>query len=121
MNGMPIIGQLNNAVGQNPMKDLTSDNDDSNAINRFIYKQTYMPSQSVPIVQTKKWIGGNRDASSRTTNKRINSTGNNLIIALTGQNSNTNSDHNIRNSALARVRSSGYRVPPKVTNRPGLV
>jgi hypothetical protein len=65
----------------------------------------------------KKWIGGNRDASSRLLRSKVNNTA--LLLANnSGPTSFKNgNDKNAVNDAITRVRSSGYRVPPSVTQR----
>lgn len=146
MNQQPLPKQINNGIlyGRNamPLKDLTSDNTDSFAQNRTIFQKSYVPpvDLSVPqVTQTiiqrqapgiqhgfniqggatvnqKKWIGGNRDSSQITRNRRVNTTG--KIQSTLGEQSFTNkSDNNTRNEALARVRGGGYTVPPKVTQK----
>ena len=142
----PILEQLNNGIlsGQNPMplKDLTSDNADSFAINRSLFQKSYtkpinlsIPQVTQTIIQRqspgiqhgfniqggatvnqKKWIGGNRDSSQVTKNRRVQTTG--QVLSVTGPQSFKNtSDNNTRIDALARVRGGGYMVPPKVTQR----
>jgi hypothetical protein len=146
MNQKPVLTQLNNGIlsGPNamPLKDLNSDNDDSFAQNRALFQKSYVKPINLSIKQTtqsieqrrapgiqhgfiiqggatvnqKKWIGGNRDSSQVTKNRRVNTTG--TIISNTGQQSFTNiRDNNTRIDALARVRGGGYMVPPKVTQK----
>jgi hypothetical protein len=68
----------------------------------------------------KKWIGGNRDASSTLLRRKMNNTG--AILNTTGPQSFKNpNDNNPRIDALARVRGGGARVPLKVSNRPVFV
>jgi hypothetical protein len=65
----------------------------------------------------KKWIGGNRDASSRLLRSKIMNTAH-LLANNSGPTSFKNgNDKNVVNDAITRVRSSGYRVPPSVTQR----
>jgi hypothetical protein len=65
----------------------------------------------------KKWIGGNRDASSRLLRSKVNNTAH-LLANNSGPTSFKNgNDKNAVNDAITRVRSSGYRVPPSVTQR----
>jgi len=146
MNQQSLPKQVNNGIlsGPNvmPLKDLTSDNADSFAINRSLFQNSYVPpvNLSVPqVTQTiiqrqspgiqhgytiqggatvnqKKWIGGNRDSSQITRNRRVNTTG--KILSNTGPQSFTNtSDNNTRVDALARVRGGGYTVPLKVSQK----
>ena len=147
MNGKPIINELNNGVLSSihamPLKNLTSDNGESFAINRNLFEKAYQPPVNYSLAQTtksffqrrspaidhgfvidgpksvrqKKWIGGNRDASSIIMHKRMNTTGSSMT--KTGpQSYNTTNDKNPRIEALARVRGGGARVPLKVVNRP---
>jgi len=142
----PLPKQINNGIlsGPNamPLKDLTSDNQESFAMNRSIFQKSYtkpidlsIPQLTQTIIQRqspgiqhgfniqggatvnqKKWIGGNRDSSQITKNRRVQSTG--KILSNTGPQSFKNtSDNNTRIDALARVRGGGYMIPPKVTQR----
>jgi hypothetical protein len=144
--GRPIINQLNNGVinapNAMPLKNLTSNNEQSFELDRKLFKKSYNPrtnfaipqisksivQRSSPAIQhgfvidgpkttvQKKWIGGNRDASKVTMHQRRRATG--TALNATGPKSfNTTSDNNVRIDALARVRGGGYTVPPKVTGR----
>jgi len=146
MDQQPILTQLNNSIlsGQNamPLKDLTSNNEDSFAQNRSLFQKSYNKPIDLSVKQNtiiteqrrapgiqhgfiiqggatvnqKKWIGGNRDSSQVTKNRRVNTTGS--ILSNTGPQSFTNiTDNNTRIDALARVRGGGYMVPPKVTQK----
>lgn len=147
MNQLPVLQQSNNGIlnttNAMPNKELTSDNESAFAMNRNIFQKSYQPptnfmqfqmsyskiQRQSPAIQhgyildgpksvgQKKWIGGNRDASNIINKKRTNTTG--TIDNTSGPKSFKNpNDNNPRIDALARVRGSGYRVPPKVTNRP---
>lgn len=147
MNQLPVPQQSNNGIlnTTNAMsnKELTSDNESTFAMNRNIFQKSYQPpinfmqfqmsysriQRQSPAIQhgyildgpksvgQKKWIGGNRDASNIINKRRTNTTG--AIDNTTGPKSFKNpNDNNPRIEALARVRGSGYRVPPKVSNRP---
>jgi hypothetical protein len=147
MNGLPTINQLNNGILSStkamPLKDITSDNESTFSRDRNVFIKSFQRPNDFSISQTtrsffqrrspaiqhgfiidgpksatqKKWIGGSRDSSTATSNRRIKSTG--KIVLTSGEQSFTNpSDNNPRIEALARVRGGGYRVPPKVTNRP---
>lgn len=146
MNGKPIINQLNNGVltskNAMPLKNLTSDNGESFAIDRALFEKAYQPQVNYALKQTtksffqrrapgithgfivdgpksanqKKWIGGNRDSSNATMNRRMKSTG--QALTTSGQQSFTSPrDNNPRIEALARVRGGGSCVPPKVSHR----
>tara|TARA_Y100000022_G_C13162079_1_gene334443 strand:+ start:55 stop:411 length:357 start_codon:yes stop_codon:yes gene_type:complete len=95
-----------------PIKDLTSSNENTFAMDRKEYTKT----SKITTIPAKKWYGnsGNRDASSIAKSRRVESAKgsineNNKPHAFT----NTN-ERNMRNTALNRVRNSGYTVPPKV-------
>jgi hypothetical protein len=140
MNGKPIINELNNGtlstIHAMPLKGINSDNTESFAIDRNLFEKAYQPpidfskkqttrsffQRHTPAihngfvidgpksVQQKKWIGGNRDSSSVTRNRRINSTGS--ILSKTGpQSFNTVKDTTTYIDALSRVRGAGYRTP----------
>lgn len=141
----PILNQLNNGISTSsgmPMKDLTSDNDASFGMSRKIFARAFVPKTNflIPQIGTtvierqalgignkvvidgkktvgqKKWIGGNRDASSMIARRQITNTS--QISAHVGPQSFKNiEDNNTANEARIRVRSSGYRVPPKVTQK----
>lgn len=141
----PILNQLNNGISTSsgmPMKDLSSDNDASFGMSRKIFARAFVPKTNflIPQIGTtvierqalgignkvvidgkktvgqKKWIGGNRDASSMITRRQIINTS--QINAHVGPQSFKNiEDNNTAKDARIRVRSSGYRVPPKVTQK----
>jgi hypothetical protein len=146
MNGKPVINQLNNGVLSStnamPLKNTTSDNGESFAIDRALFQKAYQPPFNYALKQStksffqrrtpgitngfivdgpksanqKKWIGGNRDSSNSTMNRRIKSTGG--IITTSGEKSfNNPRDNNPRIAALARVRGGGSSVPAKVSGR----
>ena len=142
------LTELNNGIlnAQNamPLKDLTSDNESTFAINRKLFNAAYVApadysnikignmviqrralglSEKQVVIQggnsvyQKKWIGGNRDASQVTTNRRVKSTGaitsnvNKLPTAFKNvKDTNTAREH------LQRVRSGGSIAPPKKTH-----
>jgi Interleukin-like EMT inducer len=134
------IIQATNAM---PMKDLTSDGDSTFEMNRTLFQRAYIPppnysniqignmviqrqalglnGQQVVInggnsVPQKKWIGGNRDASQVTTNRRVKTSGA-IMANVSGAPVSFKNvvDNNTARDALIRNRGSGYRVPPKVT------
>jgi hypothetical protein len=150
MNGIPVIRGINNNIlnfkNAMPLKNLTSNNEQSSEIDRKLFNKAFQPNVDYSLTQTgtsviqrespaiqhgyvvdgaktvlqKKWIGGNRDASQTTLRRRMNTTG--QAIQKSGPVSfNSGNDNNPRIDALARVRGSGSRVPLKVTNRPSIV
>lgn len=144
MNQQPIITELNNGVvtGRSamPMKDITSNNDAEFSLSRKLFNKSFIDTSIIShngksFIQReslglstkviidgskstaqKKWIGGNRDASSIISRRKINNTGN--ILSNTESSSFKNIiDNNTAKNALIRTRSSGYRVPPAVTQK----
>lgn len=145
VDGRPIINQLNNGLLSStnamPAKDSTSDNTGSQSTDRRLFKRTYQPRINFSLgqitrsieqrrspaiehgfiidgpksVQQKKWIGGNRDASSVTKTRRSSSTGS--TITAPGPTSFFSKENNSRIEALARCRGGGAIVPPKVTGK----
>jgi len=144
--GRPILTGLSNGVLKStnamPMKDLTSTNDAAFEIDRKLFNRAYIPRPNfltmpmgMSIVQRrapalqhgviidgpktvlqKKWIGGNRDSSAITANRRKLTTG--RIMNSPGPQSFTNvSDNTTRINALARVRGIGSRAPIKVSHK----
>jgi hypothetical protein len=146
MNQQPIKTEINNGIltGRSamPMKDSTSNNEAIFSMTRRLYNKSFIPTKSFVNVNgtsfiqreslglsnkvvidgkktqlQKKWIGGNRDSSSVISNRKIKNMGTIL--------SNSNGpvcfknvkDNNTERDALLRVRSSGYRVPPSVTQK----
>jgi hypothetical protein len=142
VDGRPIINQLNNGLLSStnamPAKDSTSDN---TGIDRRLFTRTYQPRINFSVgqitrsieqrrspaiehgfiidgpksVQQKKWIGGNRDASSVTKARRSSSTGSTMTAP--GPISFFSKEKNSRIEALARCRGGGASVPPKVTGK----
>lgn len=105
-----------------PQKDSTSDSTSDFAIGRRIYVDT-LPSSSTTtlsaVAPTKKWIGGSRDASQVTNNRRIESIGNGSLNASSSQMSYTTfRDVNTVSNAKTRARAGGASVPAKVRNYP---
>jgi len=138
--GRPILTELNNGIitapYAMPLKNITSNNEQSFEIDRKIFRKAYNPrtnylipqisksvvQRSAPAIQhgfiidgpktsfQKKWIGGNRDASKVTMRQRMRATG--TVFKNTGpQSFNTTSDNTVRIDALTRVRGGGSRVP----------
>jgi hypothetical protein len=147
MNGKPIIQTLNNNIlnvkNAMPLKNLTTNNEQSFEIDRKLFNKAYQPPVNFSLRQTgrsffqrqtagiqhgyivdgpktvlqKKWIGGNRDASQIAMRRRMNTTGE-ANQKAGPQSFNSNTDNNSRIDALSRVRGGGSRVPLKVANRP---
>lgn len=119
----PIRNDINNAVlsapRAMPLKDGVSDGTSTFAMGRVgfvrsLATDTFVHSQN----QQKKWIGGNRDASTVSATRRVQS------IATGSLNSNGGStgftsrtELNTVRDALQRVRSGGAAVPAKCTHK----
>jgi hypothetical protein len=120
MNGLPVRNDINNGtlafVKSMPQKDLTSDNGSTNMMGRRTYEEISNGGHTVAIDKQKKFIGGNRDASSVVAKRRANS--------FKGfQNATANSNTTVRDindttSALRRVRAGGYVPPLKCAHLP---
>lgn len=114
-NGRPITNHImNNAslsgAAAMPMKDLTSDNTSSFAMGRRNFYETTQAVQAQ--AREKKFIGGNRDASSVAARRTAVAIGR----VNTSVNSFVSSDSVSRKdefTAIRRVRSGGYVPPPK--------
>lgn len=82
---------------------------------------TYTPLNISYIHPTKKWVGGSRDSSQNTRNKRVASVGNGSLNASgIPMSMTTVRDINTTYDAKTRVRAGGASVPSKVRNRPRL-
>lgn len=140
----PILNDINNGISTArmgmPMKDSTSDGTASFELNRKLFSRSYINpatqnntpgpaiiersalglnvNQSIitgpATVMQKKWIGGNRDASQITRNRRVNQFGkvmanlNNQPVSFV-----SDKDNNTTRHALSRVRGGGAANVPK--------
>ena len=99
-----------------PQKDLTSDGASSFAMARRRYTEVY-PVIDQSVNKQKKFIGGNRDASSVVARRRAAEVG---VGSLNANKAPTSMmgvrDINDTTSALRRARAGGAYVPPKKTN-----
>ena len=117
-NGRPITNHImNNAslsgAAAMPMKDLTSDNTSSFAMGRRNFYETTQASQVSQVqAREKKFIGGNRDASSVAARRTAVAIGrvNKLVNSFVSSDSVSRKDEF---TAIRRVRSGGYVPPPK--------
>lgn len=119
----PIRTQINNGtlsgVKAMPQKDITSDGASSFALDRRNYAESYSQSYTNSQWKQKKFIGGNRDASSVIARRRANEVGVGSLNASAGSTSfTTTRDINVTNNALSRVRGGGYMVPAKARHIP---
>jgi len=101
-----------------PMKDSTSDGTASFSLDRHNYSES-LNVQTVSEIQRKKWIGGNRDASQVSTNRRVANVGVGSLNSSAGKMKFvSNSDRSVVDNALIRVRAGGAVVPRKVASSP---
>jgi len=95
-----------------PLKDSTSSGDSNFSSARHQY------IESSQVSAQKKWIGGNRDASDRIRNLRVNAIGVGSLNASKEPMSFTSSTSmNTVREAKKRVRNGGATVPAKVTHK----
>jgi hypothetical protein len=95
-----------------PLKDLTSSNENDFSLDRNEYTKT----SKIVTPTVKKWYGNtaNRDASSIAKSRRVQSAKGSINDTAKPHSFTNTNEKNMRNSALNRVRNSGYTVPPKV-------
>jgi len=120
MNGLPTRDNLNNGTlsfpKSMPQKDLTSDGGSTNMMGRRAYEEISNGGHSVAVDKQKKFIGGNRDASSVVARRRATEIGVGTMNANSQAMSFTTvKDINVGNNALRRVRAGGAYVPPAKT------
>lgn len=103
-----------------PLKDLNSDADGSFSADRQSYANLMSASANVTPAQglTKKWVGGNRDASDISAKRRIFAAGSSMNPAGGAFSFTSKTEKNTRIDALNRCRNQGNCVPPKVRNSP---
>ena len=83
-----------------------------NRFNNGINNKTFLTPNQVAI--SKKWVGGNRDASQVTTKRRVNETGlGTLNASQTAMSFTTRNNINVVRDARHRVRSGGAIAPAK--------
>lgn len=142
----PIKTEINNGIiiakSAMPLKDLTSNNEAEFSMSRRLFSKSFFTNSTSTInkngtttvqreslglstkaiidgsksIPQKKWIGGNRDASSVISRRKIENTG--TILTNSVSSSFTNIiDNNTAREARIRSRSSGYRVPLSVTQK----
>jgi len=99
-----------------PFKEDNADGQNSFSMGRQVYHETARANASFTptIMLQKKWIGGNRDASQRTTDARTNAIGLGSMNVNGGATSFKNiADHNTERNARQRARSGGAVAPLK--------
>lgn len=108
-----------------PQKDSTSDGTSNFSMSRHLYVDTLSSSTATSlntVNPAKKWVGGSRDSSQVTTNRRIASVGNGSLNAAQVPTSFTTvRDINTTSDAKTRVRAGGATVPAKVRNYPRIM
>ena len=113
---MNAITEMNNGTLSSlkamPQKDITSDGTSTFALGRKNYYETYATAPSNTVLNQKKFIGGNRDASSVVARRRVAEIGVGTMNAnSTPLSFTTVRDINVGNNALRRVRAGGAYVP----------
>jgi hypothetical protein len=99
-----------------PFKEDNADGESTFSTGRQIYYETSRANASFTpeIMLQKKWIGGNRDASQRTTDARTNAIGLGSMNPNGGAISFKNiADNNTARNARQRARSGGAVAPLK--------
>jgi hypothetical protein len=116
-----VITEINNGTLSSlkamPQKDITSDGTSTFAMSRKNYYETQTTPPSNDVLKQKKFIGGNRDASSVVARRRATEVGVGTMNSG-GQpmSFTTTRDINVTNNALRHVRAGGSYVPPQKTH-----
>jgi hypothetical protein len=110
-----------NATKAMPLKDLTSNNDSTFAINRKQYIRVLNDTVTVQQLQQKKWYGNSsvRDSTKVMQKKVRNEIGNGTLNSSKSNMAFVDTNirgGNIRRNALTRVRNLGSSVPAKKTH-----
>ena len=118
--GQNVRTEINNGTLSSlkamPQKDSTSDGTSSFAMGRKNYYETLATPPTNEVLKQKKFIGGNRDASSVVARRKAVEIGVGTMNAGTQPLSFTTvKDINVTNNALRRVRAGGAYVPPAKT------
>ena len=113
-----IINNINNgtlsSISAMPQKDSTSDGNSSFEMARSIYKRSDVGLLNPVVDIQKKWVGGNRDSSSSTTNRRNIAVGKGSInITESPMSFSTHKIINTIDDAKRRARSGGAIAPAK--------
>lgn len=120
MNGLPVRTNINNGTlsfpKSMPQKDLTSDGGSTNMMGRRVYEEISNGTHTIAVDKQKKFIGGNRDASSVVARRRANNFKG--MQSATANSNTTVRDINDTSSALRRVRAGGYVPPIKSAHLP---
>ena len=114
-------GQLR-GIKAMPLKDLNSDSNSSFSADRQAYANLTSVTANVTPAQslTKKWVGGNRDASDVSAKRRVIAAGTSMNPAGGEFSFTSKTEKNTRIDALNRCRNQGNCVPPKVRHSPHL-
>jgi hypothetical protein len=118
-----VINLMNNGVLNGikamPQKDSTSDNTSTFSMGRYSFMNTFSLNNNSNTANTKKWIGGNRDASQVIARNRNNQIGSGSVNAVNENMAfTTHKDVNVVNDALRRARSGGSVAPIKKAYSP---
>lgn len=111
-----------NATKAMPLKDLTSNNDSTFAMDRKQYIRVLNDTVTVQQLQQKKWYGNSsvRDSTKVMQKKVRNEIGNGTLNSSKSNmafvETNIGGGGNIRRNALTRVRNLGSSVPAKKTH-----
>lgn len=144
--GPPIKTELNNGILSSvhamPMKELTSDNDSSFSLGRYLFSRINAPIAYNRIVGNKtiqrqahgldnnqviitgpkttlqkRWIGGNHDASQIIANRRNRAIGQSINPTYTPQSFGSQNNKNDQRRSIQRTRSQGSVAPTKKTHK----
>lgn len=103
-----------------PLKDLNSDADSSFSADRQAYANIMTAAANVTPAEllTKKWVGGNRDASDVSSRRRIIAAGSAMNPVGGAFSFTSKTEKNTVIDALNRCRNQGNCAPPKVRHSP---
>jgi|UniRef100_A0A6C0IP19 hypothetical protein len=106
-------------VAPMPLKDSTSSNENSFAMNRRNYFQTNQITANTVSENLQKKYSGNRDASSVMSRRKANAVGvGSLNSSKDAMSFTSNNNRNEQDTALKRVRNGGYVPSPKIAANP---
>ena len=106
-------------VAPMPLKDSTSSNENSFAMNRRNYFQTNPVTANTVSENLQKKYSGNRDASSVMSRRKANAVGvGSLNSSKDAMSFTSNNNRNEQDTALKRVRNGGYVPSTKIAANP---
>lgn len=119
---IPLDNANNNqltGVAAMPLKDSTSSNENTFSMNRSNYFQTNPETQNTVSENLQKKYYGNRDSSSVVARRKAQAIGvGSLNSSKNTMSFTSNTNKNVVDSALNRVRSGGYVPGPKIAANP---